>query len=310
MEFPSLEGIRVFERGWLSSNQVLIPAAAGESGALLIDSGHGLHSEQTVSLLRAELQGQGLRAVLNTHLHSDHCGGNARLQRAFGAEVWVPEGEAALARHWEEAALSHALSGQYLPRFKVQRSVAAGEIVEAGGLVWELLAAPGHDPHALMLFERERGLLISGDALWERGHAVVFPELVGESGFEEALWTLETIEHLPVRCVVPGHGRAFEDVATSLRHARECLIRWQRDPFMHARHALRVLVKYHLMEVGREPLAATLIWAAGVPLLRRMWERFAPVGVASPASWCEQVLGELLGRGLARRLGDEVLDTA
>jgi len=310
MQFSSLEGLRVFERGWLSSNQVLIPAQSGEAGAVLIDSGHGLHSEQTVALVRAGLEGQGLRAVMNTHLHSDHCGGNARLQRVFGAEAWVPQGEAALARQWEEDLLSHGLSGQYCPRFKVHHTLVAGDTVEAGGRAWEVLAAPGHDPHALMFFDRTQGLLVSGDALWQRGHAVVFPELQGESGFEEALWTVDTVASLPVRCVVPGHGAVFESVREAVVQARARLQQWRHDPASHARHALRVLLKYHLMEVRREPLAATLIWASGVPLLRRMWDLYGPRRAAGPAAWCELALLELLDRGLARRVGDEVMDSA
>ena len=76
-----LPGLSVFERGWLSSNNVLIHGAGG--GATLVDTSHCLHAEQSVALvrhalLRAEPQERLVR-VLNTHLHSDHCGGNAAL---------------------------------------------------------------------------------------------------------------------------------------------------------------------------------------------------------------------------------------
>jgi glyoxylase-like metal-dependent hydrolase (beta-lactamase superfamily II) len=42
-----------------------------------------------------------------------------------------------------------------------------------------VLAAPGHDPHMVMLFNRERGILISADALWEHGFGAIFPEIEG-----------------------------------------------------------------------------------------------------------------------------------
>ena len=90
----ALGGLAVLERGWLSSNNVVIHAAAGEPGAVLVDTGHVGHAEQTVALVRHALRGEPLARIVNTHLHSDHCGGNAALQRAFGAPITVPPGNA------------------------------------------------------------------------------------------------------------------------------------------------------------------------------------------------------------------------
>ena len=46
-------GVRVFERGWLSSNNVLID---GPEGATLVDSGYASHAAQTVALVEQALQ--------------------------------------------------------------------------------------------------------------------------------------------------------------------------------------------------------------------------------------------------------------
>ena len=74
----------VFERGWLSSNNIFLHGSGGD--ATLVDSGHSVHAEQTVALVRQALRAadppQRLTRVLNTHLHSDHCGGNALLPNA------------------------------------------------------------------------------------------------------------------------------------------------------------------------------------------------------------------------------------
>ena len=58
--------IRVLERGWLSSNNILIQ---GANNAALIDSGYCLHAPQTLALIDATLQGKPLTLLLNTHLH-------------------------------------------------------------------------------------------------------------------------------------------------------------------------------------------------------------------------------------------------
>ena len=51
--------ITLFERGWLSSNNILIDSAEGSA---LIDSGYVTHSAQTLALLDDALDGENLDA--------------------------------------------------------------------------------------------------------------------------------------------------------------------------------------------------------------------------------------------------------
>ena len=55
MRQTTLEGLAVFERGWLSSNNILLHGAEGEH-ATLIDSGYVTHAEQTLALVRHALR--------------------------------------------------------------------------------------------------------------------------------------------------------------------------------------------------------------------------------------------------------------
>jgi glyoxylase-like metal-dependent hydrolase (beta-lactamase superfamily II) len=110
-------GITVFERGWLSSNNVLLRSrSSGET--VLIDSGYVSHAEQTIGLVRHALKGKPLDRIVNTHLHSDHCGGNHSLQQAFGCAIDVPSGEAEKVDAWDENALTYRATGQRCPRFR------------------------------------------------------------------------------------------------------------------------------------------------------------------------------------------------
>ncbi len=304
-----LDGLTVLERGWLSSNNLLVHAAPGEDGALLVDSGHVNHAAQTLALVQQALQGAPLTRLVNTHLHSDHCGGNASLQRAHGVVVAIPPGQADAIAAWDDDALSYAATGQRIEVFRHQQLLQPGEPLVAGGAEWQVLAAPGHDPHSVMLFEPQRGLLVSADALWEHGFGVVFPEVQGEPGFDDVGQVLDQIAALPVKLVVPGHGAPFTDVAAALARARSRLAAFRADPAKHARHALKVLVKYHLMEEGQQPLTALLDWAENTPLVQTSARLYPPpVAAGGTRAWLSALVMELVNSGALAHDGDWVLD--
>ena len=304
----ALQGLTVLERGWLSSNNIVIHGAGDEPGAVLVDSGHVNHAEQTVALVRHALAGQPLARIVNTHLHSDHCGGNAALQRTFGTPITVPPGNADAVAAWDTMRLTHASTGQASERFTFADTLAAGEHFVAGGRRWDALAAPGHDPFSLMLFDARHGVLLSADALWGNGFGVVFPEINGEPGFDDVGAVFDAIEHLPVAIVVPGHGAPFTDVAAALARSRARLAGFRREPLRHARHAVKVMIKYHVMEERRIAHDALLRWAAATPFLQVAWQRFGAASSESPAAWCAAFVDELVGHGALARDGGFVLD--
>ncbi len=302
--YPALTGITVLERGWLSSNNILVHAAAGERGAVLIDTGHVVHKEQTVALLRHALAGAPLALIVNTHLHSDHGGGNAALQRAFGAPIIIPPGDADAVRRWDLAQMGHDNFSQR-ERFEIAGTLAPGAFFTAGARRWDALAAPGHDPHSIVLFDAQHGVLLSADALWANGFGVVFSELLGEGGFEEVGATLDLIEGLNPKVVVPGHGAPFSDTSDALARARSRLAGFQKDPAKHARHAAKVLLKYHLMEVQSQPLEDLLDWAARATQIQQVsasLARAVPGGAAPVASSLATEPGDGLVRGLLQEL--------
>ena len=292
----AFEGLAVFERGWLSSNNILLHGGEGDD-ATLIDSGYVSHAEQTLALVRHALRpGQTLARVVNTHLHSDHCGGNAALARAFGARIVIPPGDADAVAQWDEERLTYRPTAQRCERFAADALLRPGESFTVGARTWQALAAPGHDPHSLILFDAQDGLLISADALWQNGFGVVFPELDGIDAFDDVAATLDRIEGLDVRLVIPGHGAPFTDVAGALQRARSRLAAFRADPTRHARHAIKALAKYHLLEVGSQALPDLLAWFAATPIASQVWQRVGrPDG--TPRAWGERLLAELAAGG-------------
>lgn len=301
----AFDGITVLQRGWLSSNNTLVHAAPGEPGALLVDSSHVNHAAQTLALVRHALRGQPLALIANTHLHSDHCGGNATLQRELQAPLALPPGQASAVERWDDDALSYRRTGQRVEPFRHQALLQPGQVLRAGARSWEVIASPGHDPDAVMLFDPGHGLLLSADALWANGFGLVFPELDGEPGFDDVEATLALIASLPVRVVVPGHGAPFDDVAQALGRAHSRLQSWRSSPERHLRHGAKVLLKYHLMEEGRQPLHEALDWAETMPLFRGSWLRLGAPGTLR--AWGRAIVDELLASGALAMGDDQVL---
>ena len=295
--------MRVFERGWLSSNNILF---TGPGETALVDTGYATHAGLTLSMVRHALQGNKLDRIVNTHLHSDHCGGNAALHAAYGCRIAIPAGEAHQVAAWDEDALSYRATGQQCPRFSFDEAIRAGDLLALGGLSWQALAAPGHDPHALLLWCEQQGILIPGDALWANGFGVVFPELAGEPGFGDVGATLDLIAELDARLVIPGHGAPFSDVAAALARARSRLDYLAGDPVRNAGNGVKVLLKFLLLERRRIPLPEVERLFATIPVLTRARERFLPGDAAALAHWA---MAALCRAGAARVEEHVLVDT-
>jgi len=295
-------GIRVLERGWLSSNNVLL-FDGGE--ATVVDSGYLSHGAQTVALIRELLGGRQLTRLINTHSHSDHIGGNAALQRTFGCSITVPAGMVPAVAVWDEDALLLTTAAQAGERFHADHALHAGASVEMGELVWQALAAPGHDMDALVFHNPDRRILISGDALWRDGFGILFTEVLGTGdGIGAARRTLEALSRLPVDVVIPGHGAPFVEVDDALARAFGRLRAFEEDGARMARNAIRACMTFSLLDMRSIALDDLAEHLHSVPLYREANARFLGLSPDALADW---LLAELTRAGVARREGDRLL---
>lgn len=293
-------GVSVFERGWLSSNNILI---LSEHDSAVIDTGYSSHATQTVALLQSALAGRPLNAILSSHLHSDHCGGNAALQVAYPqARTYIPPGQATHVTPWNPAALFYESTGQHCPPFRFDALLQPGNSITLGGLPWQIHAAAGHDPHSVIFFEPQSRTLLSADALWENGFGVVFPEIEGEHAFDAVADTLDLIQALRPLLVVPGHGPLFSGamaVDKALARARSRLAQFASNPLKHAQHAAKVLIKFKLLEWQRTPALDLLAWADSTPYFVLLHQRF--FSSIPRAQWLCGVVDDLAAVGALQR---------
>jgi glyoxylase-like metal-dependent hydrolase (beta-lactamase superfamily II) len=303
IKFP--ESLAVIERGWLSANNIVLMT---DESTTLIDSGYDSHKAQTLALVKHALGGRQLDWLVNTHCHSDHMGGNAALQRTYHCHTSIPEGEATLIRAWNEADLVLAPAGQTAERFTIDDTIGDGDLLEMGGIEWQTIHAPGHDMHAVMFYSPEHRILISGDALWQNGFGVIFPVLSAadgdHSGFDATAATLEKIAELEIRIVIPGHGAPFTDVAPALERARSRLDYFRKDVTRLARHALKALLTFVLLDRRRLELAGLADYLDSLGFFHQVNARFLGL---NPRALAESLVADLEKAGAIKLEGGAIV---
>jgi glyoxylase-like metal-dependent hydrolase (beta-lactamase superfamily II) len=173
----------------------------GRRDAVVFDP--GLQPELILDVLRE--QGLEAAAVINTHGHADHIGGNAALKEAFPRAPLIIGANDAVMLTDAEANLS-APFGFAITSPPADRTVSEGDTVEVAGLTLEVLDVPGHSPgHVVYVCRAEPVVVFGGDVLF-RG-SIGRTDFPGGShplllrGIREKLFTLpsDTV-------VYPGHG--------------------------------------------------------------------------------------------------------
>ena len=97
--------------------------------------------------------------------------------------------------------------------------------------------------------------------------------------------------------MLPGHGRAFEDVERALAVSRERVAAFERQPERHAQHAARALVMFHLLELREAGFADLVAWMLRTPIYRTVARR-AGLDTADATEWASTQLRRLVDDGV------------
>lgn len=175
----------------LDGTNTWVLAEPGSAAAVVVDPGpeHPAH----LRAVHAALAQHGLRAalVLLTHGHPDHAEGARTFAEDAGCGVRAVDPR----QRW---------GGEGL---------AAGEVVEVGGLVVEVVATPGHTGDSVCLLLPAEQAVLTGDTVLGRGTTVVAHP---DGRLADYLASLQRLQRLaqqrgPLR-LLPGHGPAGADV--------------------------------------------------------------------------------------------------
>ena len=187
----------------------------------LIDTGVG----RDVPAIVAEIEAAGfdprqVAKIFITHLHLDHSGGAAELQKLFGAEVIASQDVAGWLESGDEEAASLVAArqtGMYplenrLRSVMSATAVAHGDAIRVGSLTIHVVKADGHSRGhlAFLLDDGTRRALFSGDALFFGGRILL--QNIWDCSLEESIATVRRLAELEFTQFFPGHGSfSFQD---------------------------------------------------------------------------------------------------
>ena len=197
--------------------------------AVLVDTGSDADAGKRIRRALEEL-GRTPTAIVNTHSHADHCGGNAYLVKRFPElEVLAPEIEANIIRapYLEPVYLFHGASpprellSKWLmaPASPVHREIAAGDH-EIGGVALTLIDLRGHAHRQLAV--RVGEFLFAADGVFGEGTLERYP-LPFAQDVGAQLKSFEVIEASAsegVKRLLPGHGDVTEDIGQVVERNR------------------------------------------------------------------------------------------
>ena len=145
-----------------------------------------------------------IKYILNTHLHLDHCFGNAWAAERYGVLPMAHEDDETLLARMGEQARMFGLPFEVRTE-KLGGYLGDGDVLKLGDNEIRVIHTPGHSRGGLCFYIPAAGWLVSGDSLFEG--SIGRTDLEGGSYATLIKSITERLLILPEETVVyPGHG--------------------------------------------------------------------------------------------------------
>ncbi len=272
----------------------------------LIDAGMPYKNNLEIVTRTLEKYGyrlEDLAEIYLTHPHVDHIGMAGKLAELTGAKLrtW----EKAQHRfenymkfwHIDRASFLELLSRsdvkesliekiRDLPtHFNEQRDkikkidqpfVAEEPLKMAGGRVVHPLHVPGHTPWCIAYWFSDVGVLISGDTLLEHitANPLIYPKDAAPSewqGIEVFRRSLQRLLELPIKWVIPGHGRTFSGHEKTIKRALRQQLRRQERLLQRLEEKALTAYELAILSFGEEVVENSLFLVMSEVIRHTEW---------------------------------------
>jgi glyoxylase-like metal-dependent hydrolase (beta-lactamase superfamily II) len=195
----------------------------GGKKTLIIDSGSNTGSAQTIYGYAKIVKPDNELLLINTEQHLDHIGGNGYFSEK-GVSLY---GHASIQRNQNElssmleeinSGIANTVRREHREGFiafkntaivnpdkKIDHDMELG----IGGMDVQVMLTPGHTPSNISIYQRDENVLYCGDC--------ILPEFIPnlEEGtipdWQSWLASLEKIQRLDIKIMVPGHGNVLTE---------------------------------------------------------------------------------------------------
>jgi hydroxyacylglutathione hydrolase len=183
-------------------------------------TGKGNYKIESIKKLGIDLS--SIKRIIMTHTHLDHIGCLAEIKKTIPeAELWVHKNEAEPMEIGDDRtiygmdAFKNMCQMQYGIgpgdlTFKVDRKLEGKQMLEIGGMIWEVVFIPGHSMGGIALYEPAQKILIPGDVVYA-DYAIGRFDLYGADA-SRLKESLDKLALLDIDILLPGHNQIVKGV--------------------------------------------------------------------------------------------------
>ncbi len=208
------ELIQLTEKTFYIESPAKIGLVLDGGDTYLIDSGNDRDAGKKIKKI-LDANGWTLRAILNTHSHADHIGGNQHLKKQTGCRIFAPGIERDFTCHplLEPSLLYGGNPPKELKHKFLMAQESEAEILTEAALPagLRLIPLPGHS-FDMAGFRTEDDIVFLADCL---SSAETLEKYQIGFLYDVAAYldTLEMVKKMQARIFVPSHAAATEDIA-------------------------------------------------------------------------------------------------
>lgn len=176
----------------------------GDDALVVIDPGPD--DEAHFENLLASIGSHDVSHILVTHTHKDHSPLARRLADFTGAQIWgaAPHISARALARGEINPLDASADYDHKPN----RILHDGDVLRLNGMMFEVVATPGHTMNHLAFALKDHEILFSGDHVMAWSTSIVAPP---DGAMRAYMQSLETLLPRGEKLYLPGHGAPVKE---------------------------------------------------------------------------------------------------